>query len=57
MNTKPDIVALVAVLLILLFLLITSAGAAPQNQARADLKDSAGKNVGSAVIRERVMVC
>jgi superoxide dismutase, Cu-Zn family len=53
MNRKPDIVTLAALLLILLLLLITSAGAGPQHQARADLKDSAGKNVGSAVIRER----
>jgi len=53
MNTKLDVVALAAILLILLFLLIHSASAGAQNQARADLKDSASKNIGSAVLTER----
>src|SRR5213594_1312066 len=52
MNTKLDIVTLAAILLILLFLLIHTASAGAQNQARADLKDSAGKNIGSAVLSE-----
>jgi Cu-Zn family superoxide dismutase len=53
MNTKRDIVALATVLLILLFLLIHMANAAAQTQARADIQDGAGKNIGSAVLSER----
>jgi len=53
LNTTRDIVALATVLLILLFLLIHTANAGAQNQARADLKDSAGKTIGSAVLSER----
>lgn len=52
-NTTRDIVALATVLLILLFLLLHTANAGAQNQARADLKDSAGKTIGSAVLSER----
>jgi superoxide dismutase, Cu-Zn family len=53
MNTKLDIVTIAAILLILLFLWIHTASAGAQNQARADLKDSASKNIGSAVLTER----
>ena len=53
MNTKRDIVALATVLLILLFLLIHMANAAAQTQARADIQDGAGKNIGRAVLSER----
>ena len=52
MNTKRDIVALATVLLILLFLLIHTASADTQNQARADIKNAEGKSVGSASLRE-----
>ncbi len=53
LNTKRDIVALATVLLILLFLLIHTANAAAPTQARADIQDSAGKTIGSAVLSER----
>ncbi len=53
LNTTRDIVALATVLLILLFLLIHTANAAAQTQARADLQDGAGKKIGSAVLSER----
>src|SRR5882762_4699465 len=53
LNTKRDIVALATVLLILLFLLIHTANAGAQTQARADLQDGTGKNIGSAVLSER----
>ena len=52
MNTKLDIVALAAILLILLFLWIHSASAGTQNQARADIKNAEGKSVGTASLRE-----
>ena len=42
-NTTRDIVALATVLLILLFLLIHTANASAQNQARADIKNAEGK--------------
>ena len=41
-NTTRDIVALATVLLILLFLLIHTANAGAQNQARADIKNAEG---------------
>jgi Cu-Zn family superoxide dismutase len=52
MNTKLDIVALAAILLIVLFLWILTASAGTQNQAQAAIKDGAGKSVGSASLRE-----
>ena len=52
LNTKRDIVALATVLLILLFLLIHTANAGAQNQARADIKNAEGKSVGTASLRE-----
>lgn len=51
-NTTRDIVALATVLLILLFLLIHTANAGAQNQARADIKNAEGKSVGTASLRE-----
>jgi superoxide dismutase, Cu-Zn family len=51
-NTMRDIVALATVLLILLFLLIHTANAGAQNQARADIKNAEGKSVGTASLRE-----
>jgi Cu-Zn family superoxide dismutase len=53
MKTKLDVVWLAATLLILLFLLIHMANAGAQAQARAELKDSTGKAVGSAMLTER----
>jgi superoxide dismutase, Cu-Zn family len=53
MNAKLDVSTLAATLLISLFLLIHTASAATQIQARADLQDGAGKNIGSAVLSER----
>ena len=53
MKTKLDVVWLAATLLIVLFLWIRMADAGAQVQARADLKDSAGKNIGSAMLTER----
>ncbi len=52
LNTTRDIVALATVLLILLFLLIHTANAGAQNQARADIKNAEGKSVGTASLRE-----
>lgn len=53
MNMRLDVIALVATLLIVLFLWIRMADAGAQFQAHADLKDSAGKSVGRAVVSER----
>jgi Cu-Zn family superoxide dismutase len=49
LNRKLEIVALAGIL----FLLIHMANAGAQTQARADLQDGAGKNIGSAVLSER----
>ena len=48
MDRKLHVMALAGIL----FLFIYTANAGAQNQARADLKDSAGKNIGSAVLSE-----
>jgi Cu-Zn family superoxide dismutase len=53
MNIKLNVILLAATLLIVLFLWIRMADAGAQVQARADLKDSAGKSVGRAALRER----
>jgi len=57
MHIKLDIVALVAILLILLFLWIQTASAGMQNQARADIKNAEGKSVGSASLVRSAVVC
>jgi Cu-Zn family superoxide dismutase len=49
LNRKLDIAALAG----LLFLLLASASAGAQTRAHADLKDSAGKTIGSAALSER----
>ena len=49
LNRKLPIGALAG----MLFLLIASASAGAQTRARADLKDSTGKTIGSAVLSER----
>jgi Cu-Zn family superoxide dismutase len=47
-DTKPHAIALIGIL----FLLLITNDAVAQNRARADIQDSAGKRVGTAVLRE-----
>lgn len=49
MANKLEVIALSGIL----FFSIYAANARAQNRAHADLKDSAGKNIGSAVLSER----
>jgi superoxide dismutase, Cu-Zn family len=48
MDRKLNVVALAGIL----FLLIYTANAGAQNQARADIKDAEGKSIGSGSLRE-----
>jgi superoxide dismutase, Cu-Zn family len=48
MDRKLDVIALAGIL----FVLIHSASAGAQNQARADIKNAEGKSIGTASLRE-----